>query len=201
MADLITLDEYKLYEGVNSTQNDEKLESIIAGVSRLVRTYCGSEFDAYAGSPGVTDIFDIQWDTHVVQLRNSPIIEIYNVYERSSQSESYIELFQGGENSKYEWYLDTISDSIFRTNENGKYKNWPCGVGSVKVTYSAGYTTIPEDLQLAVSDLVTYYHKDEWKERQSIGSASREGAAASTIKNDPGFPDHIRRVLDMYRDV
>jgi hypothetical protein len=52
---------------------------------------------------------------------------------------------------------------------------------------------------LAVADLITYYHKDEYKERQSIGSASREGAGVSTIRNDPGFPDHIRRVLDLYR--
>ena len=72
-------------------------------------------------------------------------------------------------------------------------------MGSVQINYLAGYATTPADLKLAVADIVTYYHKDEWKERQSIGSATREGAGASAIRNDPGFPDHIRRVLDMYR--
>lgn len=56
MADLITLDEYKLLEGVNSTQYDEKFEQLITSVSQLVRTYCNSEFDAYAVAPGVTDV-------------------------------------------------------------------------------------------------------------------------------------------------
>lgn len=199
MADLISLDDYKLLEGVNSTQYDEKFETLITSVSKLVRTYCNNEFDTYATSPGVTDVFDLQWDSYVVQLRNSPVISITNVFERVGQTEAYTELFRDGTNSKYEWYLDSISDSIFRTNENGSYRNWPLGVGSVKVTYLAGYTSTPADLKLAIADTITYYHKDEWKERQSIGSATREGAGSSAIRNDPGFPDHIRRVLDMYR--
>ena len=199
MADLITLDDYKLLEGVNSTQYDEKFETLITSVSKLVRTYCNNEFDAYATSPGVTDVFDIQWDSHVVQLRHSPVISVTNVYERRAQSSDYEELFKDGTNNKYEWYLDSVSDSIFRTLDSGKYKNWPQGVGSVKVTYLAGYTSIPDDLKLSIADLITYYHKDEWKERQTIGSATREGAGSSAIRNDPGFPDHIRRVLDMYR--
>lgn len=201
MADLITLDEYKVFEGVTSTQYDEKFEALITSVSQLVRTYCGNEFTTYSGSPGYTELFDIQWDTYVVQLKHSPIIQVYGVYERDSQSSEYTELYSGGTNGKYQWYQDPVTDSIFRTTDSGSYYNWPRGVGAVKVIYSAGYTTVPEDLKLAISDLVTYYHKNEWKERQSIGSVSREGSGSSSVRNDPGFPDYIRRVLDMYRDV
>jgi hypothetical protein len=201
MADLITLDEYKVFEGVTSTQYDEKFEALITSVSQLVRTYCGNEFTTYSGSPGYTELFDIQWDTYVVQLKHSPIIQVYGVYERADQSSEYTELFSGGTNGKYQWYQDAVTDSIFRTTDSGLYYNWPRGVGAVKVVYSAGYTSVPEDLKLAISDLVTYYHKNEWKERQSIGSVSREGSGSSSVRNDPGFPDYIRRVLDMYRDV
>jgi hypothetical protein len=199
MANLITLDDYKILEGINSTTSDEKFEYLITAVSKLVRTYTGQDFDAYAGSPGKTEIFDVQWSTYTVQLAETPVINVIGVYERSSQSESYVELFANGTNSKYEWYFDNLSESVFRTTESGSYQDWPRGVGAVKVIYTAGYTTIPYDLKLAVADLITYYHKDEYKERQSIGSASREGAGVSTIRNDPGFPDHIRRVLDLYR--
>lgn len=199
MANLITLDDYKLLEGINSTTNDDKFEYLITSVSKLVRNYTGQEFDSYIASPGKTELFDIQWDTHVVQLAETPVINILSVYERSSQAEAYTELFANGTNSRYEWYLDTITESVFRTEESGNYRNWPRGVGSVKVVYTAGYTSIPDDIRLAVADLITYYHKEEYKERQSIGSASREGVGASAIRNDPGFPDHIRRVLDLYR--
>jgi len=99
MADLISLDDYKVLEGVNSTQYDEKFETLITSVSKLVRTYCNNEFDAYATSPGVTEFFDIQWDTHVVQLKHSPVISITNVYERTSQGAGYVELFTSGQGS------------------------------------------------------------------------------------------------------
>ena len=201
MANLITLDDYKLLEGIASTQFDDKFERLITSVSQLVRTYCNNEFDTFATAPGFTEQFDIQWDTYVVQLRKFPVIDILNVFERTSQANAYTEIFSSGNGSpaEYSWYLDTVSDSVFRTNTDGSYKNWPRGVGSVKVTYTAGYVSAPEDLKLAVADIITYYHLNEQKERQTIGSASREGAPASAIRNDPGFPDHIRRVLDLYR--
>lgn len=199
MANLITLDDYKLLEGINSTASDDKFEYLITAVSKLVRNYTGQEFDTYSGSPGKTELFDLQWDSYVVQLAETPVISISAVYERSSQAEEYTQLYANGTNSKYEWYLDMVTESIFRTNDSGSYRNWPKGVGCVKVVYTCGYTTIPYDLKLAAADLITYYHKDEYKERQSIGSASREGAGTSAVRNDPGFPDHIRRVLDLYR--
>lgn len=201
MADLITLEEYKLFEGVNSTQYDEKFEQLITSVSQLVRTYCGTEFDAYVASPGVTEEFNVQWDTPALQLDESPVIAVDQVFIRTVRNADYVEIHGDGTNDEYLWYLDKETDTVFRTTSQGKYMNWPKGVETVKIIYRAGYTTIPNDLKLAVADLITYYHKDEWKERQSIGSATREGAGASAIRNDSGFPDHIRRVLDLYRDV
>jgi hypothetical protein len=200
-ADLITLDDYKLIEGVNNSKDDEKLEALITSVSQLIKTYCSNDFvDSYA-SPGNTEYFDIQWDTYVVQLSKTPVVAITGVFERSSQSENYTEIFRDGNGSpaEYSWYFDSVSESIFRTNESGTYKCFPKGVGSVQVTYTSGYATIPEDLKLAVVDTVTYYHKDEHKKRQSIGATTRESIATSTRINDTSFPDHIKRVLDLYR--
>lgn len=200
MANLLTLDEYKLLEGINSTQNDEKFEQLLTSVSTLVRSYTGQEFDTYVGSPGKTELFDIQWDTPMVQLEETPVISILGVYERRTQSEAYTELFGSGTNGKYEWYFEPTTEVVIRTEESGGYRDFPRGVGSVKVVYTAGYASTPQDLKLAVADLVTYYHKEEYKQNQTIGSATREGAAA-TLVGDSGFPDHIRRVLDLYRDV
>lgn len=193
---LITLDDYKLFEGINSTKNDDQLDALIESTSALIETYCNTKFGIYAGSPGVTDIFDVQWDTHVVQLRYSPIITITSVQERSAYNEAYTTLLNTG--GKYEWYFDSISDSVIRTNDTGSYALWPKGVGSVKVTYRAGYATLPEDLKLAVVDLVTYYFKDEHRVTRSLGTASTQNQVTSSIR-DAGFPDNIKRVLDLYR--
>jgi hypothetical protein len=52
---------------------------------------------------------------------------------------------------------------------------------SVKVTYKAGYTSTPEDLKLAVFDLIKYYMKDERKERQTIAGATIENQVSSSV--------------------
>jgi len=200
MANLLTLDDYKLLEGINSTQNDDKFEQLLTSVSTLVRSYTGQTFDTYVASPGKTELFDIQYSTAQVQLEETPVIEITGVFERKTQSDEYTELYRNGTNNRYDWYFDDLTETVIRTTVSGQYKNWPHGVGSVKVTYTAGYTSTPQDLKLAVADLVTYYHKEEYKQNQTIGSTTREGAAA-TLVGDSGFPDHIRRVLDLYRDV
>jgi hypothetical protein len=70
---------------------------------------------------------------------------------------------------------------------------------SVKVTYKAGYTSTPDDLKLAVFDLIKYYLKDERKDRMSIAGATVENATSTSLRNNIGFPDHIKRILDLYK--
>ena len=74
------------------------------------------------------------------------------------------------------------------------------GVGAVKVVYTAGYSAVPSDLKLAVLDLVTYYLKDEHKQRQSIAGATMQNQASTSQRNNVSFPDHIKRVLDLYKN-
>ena len=86
-------------------------------------------------------------------------------------------------------------DSIYRIGST-----WPKGPGAVKVVYKGGYATVPADLKLAVIDLVTYYHKDEHKSRQTIAGASIQNQGSTSQRNNVAFPDHIKRVLDLYKN-
>ena len=66
--------------------------------------------------------------------------------------------------------------------------------------YTAGYASTPEDLKLAVIDLVTYYFKEERKNRQTIAGASIQNPGSTTQRDNIAFPDHIKRVLDLYKN-
>jgi hypothetical protein len=55
-------------------------------------------------------------------------------------------------------------------------------------------------LQLAVADLITYYLKDEYKERRSMQGASITNRGTSSMRDNVDFPDHIKRVLDLYKN-
>ena len=200
MADLVTLQQYKDFAGLQGVQNDARLNTVIDNVSQLVKTYCGTTIIDYATTDKV-EYFNIN-DNYVdrIILAESPLISVSQVQERDSQSDSYTTLITENSDSsgKYEYVVDMESDSIVRTNATGT-RSFPRGMKAVKVTYRAGYTSTPEDLKLAVFDLIKYYMKDERKERMSIGGASIENPVSTSLRNNIGFPDHIKRVLDMYK--
>ena len=196
MADLITRDEYKSLKNLSqSVKEDGRIDALIDSVSPLVKSYCGNSLVDYYSS-NKTEDFNVNWDTHIVQLTESPVNTIVSVQEREGYSSSYTTLTTGDN----EYYLDTDTDSVIRTTGGWEYKNWPRGPGAVRVVYTAGYSTAPKDLQLAVADLITYYLKDEYKERRSLQGASMSNKGTSSMRDNVDFPDHIKRVLDLYKN-
>tara|TARA_B100001245_G_scaffold231192_1_gene211733 strand:- start:1504 stop:2097 length:594 start_codon:yes stop_codon:yes gene_type:complete len=196
MADLITRDEYKSLKNLSqSVKEDGRIDALIDSVSPLVKSYCGNSLVDYYSS-NKTEDFNVNWDTHIVQLTESPVNAIVSVQEREGYSSSYTTLTTGDN----EYYLDTDTDSVIRTTGGWEYKNWPRGPGAVRVVYTAGWATTPKDLQLAVADLITYYLKDEYKERRSLQGASMTNKGTSSMQDNVDFPDHIKRVLDLYKN-
>ena len=195
MSDLVTLTDYKDAEGISNPKEDLRISRIIPSVSQLVKTYCGNSIVDFYSSNKVED-FDIYWETFAVQLTESPIVDVVSVQERGSYDEAYTTLTT----TAHEYYLDTRTDSIIRTNNSGGRLNWKHGVGAVRITYKAGYASTPEDLKLAITDLITYYLKDEHKQRQTIAGASIQNQTSTSQRNNVAFPDHIKRVLDLYKN-
>jgi len=192
MADLITLEDYKEAEGISNPKDDLKLNALIPSVSQLVKTYCGNSIvDHY--STNKVETFNISWGTNIAQLTESPFVSITSVQERTSFSAAYTTV------PATEYYVDPDTDSVYRVNTNGTAKSWPTGPASVKITYRAGYSTCPADLKLAMIDLITYYHKDEHKERKVMAGASIQNATSTSQPGNIGFPDHIKRILDFYK--
>jgi hypothetical protein len=200
MANLITLQQYKDFAGIQGVTEDAKINVIVPAISQAVKTYCGTSFIDYY-STNKTEYFDIK-DTYTtsIMVDESPLNTVVSVEERQSQSESYVTLIS--ENSdgsgKYEYIVDTTVDSIFRTDDMND-KAFPKGRKAVKVVYTSGYATTPEDLKLACFDLVKYYLKDERKERLAIAGASIQNNVSTTLRENIGFPDHIKRILDFYK--
>ena len=203
MTDLITLEDYKTSENIQSTKEDLRILSLITSVSQLVKTYCGNSIiDFYSTATGgdpanntKKETLSINWASNIVQLTESPLVQVHSVKERDSLSSAYETL-----TANEDYYVDLSTDSIYRTTSSGSAKNWANGPGAVEVLYNAGYASCPQDLRLAVYDLVTYYLKDEHKARQTIAGASIQNSSSSSQRNNVAFPDHIKRVLDLYKN-
>ncbi len=196
MADLITVQEYKDAEGIRGDNNDDRLTILVPQISDLAKKYCGTSFvDFYSSAK--TETFNISDNiTSVVVMSETPLNSVTSVKERDNPSTDYVTL-----TNNTDYYIDTASDSIFRLDSSGNRKAFKSGFGSVQVIYTAGYSTAPKDLELAVFDLITYYLKDEHKQRRTLGGASIQNQGTAGLRTSTDFPDHIKRVLDLYRVV
>ena len=193
MANLIDIDTYKISEGIQSTKDDSRINSLITSVSALVKTYCGNSLvDHY--STNKIETFSINWGTNLVQLTEVPLVLVVSVEEREDYSSSYTTV------PATEYFADFLIDGIYRVSTTGGKKHWPGGPAAVKITYKAGYADCPADLQLAVIDLITYYLKNEHKARQTMQGASIQNITSSSQRDNVAFPDHIKRVLDLYKN-
>ena len=200
MANLVTLQQYKDFAGIKGVGEDAKINVILPAISQAVKTYCGTSFiDFY--STDKTEFFDILDDsTTAVLVDESPLVSVSQVQERQSQSESYVTLITENSNGsgKYEYIVDTALDMIRRTTATGD-KAFPKGRKAVKVMYKSGYASTPSDLKLACFDLIKYYLKDERKSGLTIAGATVRNEVSTTLRENIGFPDHIKRILDFYK--
>lgn len=195
MADLITIDTYKQAKAISSSKEDERLLFLVPAVSQLVKTYCGNSFVDYNSTP-YTEYITVEWETNVIQLTETPLIDIYSIAIRPDYSyTSYEEVPYG------DYITNRRTDTVVK-----REGYWPIGIESVEVIYTAGYVlsgpgSLPEDLKLAVIDLITYYLKDEYKALRMMSGATMQNAPTSTMSDGVGFPDHIKRILDLYRYI
>ena len=119
MADLVTLQQYKDFNGLESVKNDARINNIIDNVSQLVKNYCASSIIDYASS-AKTEYFTIKDDlVDTIILEESPIITVTSVQERTAQADAYVTLITENSDSsgKYEYVVNDDSDSITRTSD------------------------------------------------------------------------------------
>lgn len=194
MADLVTVQDYKDAEGLTGAKDDDRLNVLIPQISELVKRYCGTSFvDFYSSDK--TETVNITEETSIIIVSESPLNSVTTVKERGSPTESYTTL-----TVNEDYYVDTTFDAVRRVQGNGS-KNFQKGFGAVQIAYRSGYSAVPSDLKLAVLDLVTYYLRDEHKSRRTIQGATIESQGSSSVRNNTDFPDHIKRVLDLYRVI
>lgn len=188
--ELVSLDEFKAYKKIVKDEDDSKLSIMIRSASQLAKTYCRRTFVDYAATDKVEYFDGDSLDTLFVN--EFPIINVTSV-EVAPDGVTYTAL-----TVNEDYFVDTEVDAI-RTVDGlpftvGSYPSFK----SVKVTYSAGFDEVPEDLKIAVMDLVEYYRQEEYTPRKAFEASSienlgfREGGKAS-------LPAHIKRIFEMYK--
>lgn len=182
MADLITRNEYKNYLGITTNNKDSEIDLLIPKVSSLVKTYCRRTFVDHYFDPKI-EIFNGGEPTFI--LSETPILEIIDVGQSTDYGQTYTSLVKYTDWVQEGYMVHSIATPVF-----------PKYLLGYRVEYQAGYDLVPEDLKLAVMDLVEYYSKNN-----SAVHVNRDVTPNVTqiqYIQTSNFPAHIKRVLDQY---
>ena len=80
---------------------------------------------------------------------------------------------------------------------------WPRGRRNIRVVYTAGYATVPEDVQLAAAELAKEVYgkaqRDPTLLSETIGSYSYTQAAEGSLQNPTPILSALKDKLAMYR--
>ena len=197
MTDLITLAEYKEYKGISNPDRDGKFQILITRASALIETYCNRKFIEYSA---VADA-RIEWFdgiTNKVELTEFPVISVETVYTSPDGGMTQTLLTEGASDLTG-YFVDLEAGEVFmQLGVNNFIDSYNIPYRSLEITYMAGYTeeNLPEDLKLAVMDLVEYYEDEQRNPAKSLLGATIDNPQPYLANS---FPPHIRRVLDLYR--
>lgn len=182
---LVTKAEFKAYAGITSTTQDEKIDIIIPKVSELVKSICGRTFVDYVDDVK-TELYD--GGTNYCALSEFPVVAVSSVEYSTDYGKTYTTL------TEYTDYAVNLRNS---TIESISGKEFPLKTNSFRITYTGGYESIPQDLKLAVLDLVSYYLRND----MAVHSSRAPGANSVQIEyvTSTALPAHIARVLDLYK--
>ena len=159
---IITLDEYKTYKGITSSEEDVYLTSTISAVNSAIENYIGYPIEA---KDHVDEIYDGP-GSNSLRLAQYPILSITSVqcYDETLEEVS----FDDRNNGKSGYWIKDAKEGILWNNDV-----WPRGRGVIKITYRAGYDPVPEDLKQAAFEIVDYYRNIKGKAgilSESLGS-------------------------------
>lgn len=190
MSNIITLSEYKAFEGLSKNDQDVKLTLLIEAASSLIKAYLGNVF-APLTSP-IVEYISVDYDTDRIWPKYSPLTNVISVEEPDRytwDSTVHVPIQVGTE-----YYVD--GDSIVRIPGNG-FANWPISPATVKVTYEGGYSIsdTPADLKLACIELVNYYRDKGFLPNRSLQGATIINAGTAVAD----LPAHVRAILEYYK--
>lgn len=143
---LVELEEYKSYLKIYDTKYDSELTSFILSVENRVKNFLNSEIlardyiELYSGN-----------DSSYLSLNKIPIISVSKVEKYDIGTKTWGELLL---NVDY-YRMEIIDNLLFLEGymfEMGEY--------NYRITYRAGYETVPDLIKHACKELVKLYYDD-----------------------------------------
>lgn len=176
---LTTLENVKAYGGIQDSANDESLDRLIDVASEYVATWCSREFSAITHS----EVYDGTGNAKLV-LRYYPVLSVQSLRIDGQTIPPRPAFNSNG------YVVDDLKISLVG------YR-FTSGAQNIEVEYTAGFATVPPDLEQAAIELVLQRYRDA--NRVGLNSQSLGGENATFDVNS--LSKFARSVLQQYKRV
>jgi uncharacterized phiE125 gp8 family phage protein len=174
-SDLCTRDEVKSFLGITGTTYDSTISRLVTAASDAVERFCRRRF----ARSEYSEFYDGRGADRIVLLQR-PVVSVENVWDDPSGEYFDDELL---ETEEYE--VDSERGIIVL--RQGRFFD---GKRNVKVEYTAGYSSIPEDIAQAAALLAAAWFREG---RELVTGEARPGRG--------GMPEGALALLRPYREI
>jgi uncharacterized phiE125 gp8 family phage protein len=191
--DLTTLANVKAELGITDSASDALLRRYITGASKAASNYCNRVFAVETVSERFLPGHCYRWVHHSekLQLARFPLITVTSVTEDDTVLTVDTD------------YLVNSSNGQLTRVSSEHISRW-LALG-ITVVYSAGYATVPADLEDAVIRMVTQRHsakgRDATLRQESIPGVREATYWIATGEEAGNFTPDVADILDSYRAV
>lgn len=182
-ATLCSLDALKTYLDITENTKDTMLTQLLEYATERFQTLTHRVIPKTKHEDEKHDGTEQQW----FYVDNYPIIGITSIYWDSDGDYETEDLVES-DNYRY----DANSGKVWRTAGT-----WAKGLNAIKITYTAGYETIPKDVETFVKKLAALEYKRSDQDR--IGVLSHSFGDATTSYDTQNLPDDLGAIVEDYR--
>lgn len=190
---LVLLGEYKEILDISGSDEDEFVEQAALEIEEKVKNFLNRDLEVL----DYAELYD-GTDSPGLILNQYPInsvskIEVYDGLD--GNTEVWDELTQG---TDYERLI--IPTGKFILLMDGL--NFPIGMQNIRVTYNAGYSAIPLEIQQACKKLMLLYY-GQIKKTKSLGisSVSQSNVASGTTTYDKDEEAKIFKDIEKFKNI
>ena len=200
---LASLDEFKTYKGIVKSDNDPKLLLMLEFASNMFKEMTRRSFIDYYTLAKI-EYYDL-YNGGQIFLHEFPLKEVEKVefsyngnFTTDPGTGDYLAEITPIELLEYtDYFINKDNDSVLITPENSTIYTAIPGTLNVKITYTAGYKTVPSDIMMAVMDIVDYQREEQFTPRKAFEGMSIENLGFRDSSSS--LPAHIKRVMELYR--
>lgn len=178
MADLTTLANAKQWLGVSGSTDDALLTRLISASSDFIKTWLSRDINQISYSSSRHGTGSIR-----LMLRNYPVVSILAL---SIDGMVIPPSVNGSNGYVYDDFSIMLIGYIFTR-----------GIMNVALSYTAGYPTVPTEIEQACIELVSI----RYKERDHIGQVSSAMGGQTVTYNQKDLSDSIEATLAQYKKV